>query len=345
MPLWNCPYCKLVINGKGKATHARFCEPAKKLIAKITKELLEELYLVEGMSIREIVEYTGLHSPKPLHRLFKEFGIIKRNSKERANQPRKLEQAKKTSLERYGHEWHLTKGSPCRSKLEETLKEEGITNVFQRAEIKEQSKETCIEKYGVPYYVVTQEAIERRKQWCLEEYGVENPFQAEPIKNKSKTTCMEKYGVEHYAQTQESKDRHIITSLKNHGVIYPFLKNNTNRNTFISRKVENELKILEVNYLKEQPIGKYYVDFLLPDHKLVIETYGDFWHANPKKYSADCVLNFPNGKITAKEKWDYDKKREQFIIDSGYSIIVLWEHDINHDVLYIERALESIATK
>jgi len=43
------------------------------------------------------------------------------------------------------------------------------------------------------------------------------------------------------------------------------------------------LNELEINFIHQYPIGKYRVDFAIPDLKIVIEADGDYWHQNKEK--------------------------------------------------------------
>lgn len=84
--------------------------------------------------------------------------------------------------------------------------------------------------------------------------------------------------------------------------------------------------------------GKYlFPDIFLEDIGLVIEFYGDFWHANPKFYKENDIV-YRN--ITAKEIWESDRIRIQKFdnaIDKnnnpvGYKTIIIWEYDyINNE--------------
>ena len=52
------------------------------------------------------------------------------------------------------------------------------------------------------------------------------------------------------------------------------------------------------------------LDFYDIDKNKCIEFNGDYWHANPKIYNAEDVINFPGKRnIKAKDIWDKEKKR------------------------------------
>jgi hypothetical protein len=79
-----------------------------------------------------------------------------------------------------------------------------------------------------------------------------------------------------------------------------------------------------------------YPDILVDDH-LIIEFFGDFWHANPKFYSPDDIII---KNITAKEIWEHDKERidrlshviqEDSDFATEYRVEIVWEDDYKND--------------
>lgn len=52
------------------------------------------------------------------------------------------------------------------------------------------------------------------------------------------------------------------------------------------------LEEMRVSFQQEKPIGHYVVDFLLPDHKVVLQADGDYWHGHPDIYR-DADLKVP----------------------------------------------------
>lgn len=92
------------------------------------------------------------------------------------------------------------------------------------------------------------------------------------------------------------------------------------KNTKIELKVKNILdKNGIANIHQYDKIKSYYVDFYLPDINLVLEVDGDYWHANPSKYSAKDSIKYPGGRVLlAEEVWQKDLKRKNDIISLGY---------------------------
>lgn len=69
--------------------------------------------------------------------------------------------------------------------------------------------------------------------------------------------------------------------------------------------------------------AKFTVDFC---HKnIIIECCGDYWHCNPKIYSANYFHQ--NIKKPAQEIWDHEKKRKEKLEKLGYNLYFIWEKD------------------
>ena len=66
----------------------------------------------------------------------------------------------------------------------------------------------------------------------------------------------------------------------------------------------------------------YAVDNYLPEHNLVIEVMGDYWHCNPIKYSS---IRYRNQMKTISR----DKAKHTYLLNNhGIEVLYLWEHDI-----------------
>ena len=77
-------------------------------------------------------------------------------------------------------------------------------------------------------------------------------------------------------------------------------------------------------------MNKFMCDFCFPKQKVVIEAYGDFWHANPKKYPKGSLLH-PH-QIKGKR---IDKSKEAYITkvdNNSWTYLALWETDIKKNV-------------
>ena len=61
----------------------------------------------------------------------------------------------------------------------------------------------------------------------------------------------------------------------------------------------------------------------------IIELHGDFWHANPKIFAPDDII--PVIKITAKEKWNLDKRKKELAESFNYKVLVIWESEYHEN--------------
>ena len=106
-------------------------------------------------------------------------------------------------------------------------------------------------------------------------------------------------------------------------------------------EVENFLEEVIVDYemlvKSNEELNKDYCprpDILFLNKKLVIEIYGNLWHANPQYYSELDVIHTWDGDLTAGEIWKRDKIRENHIKALGYDVIILWESEITKNDFY-----------
>lgn len=114
------------------------------------------------------------------------------------------------------------------------------------------------------------------------------------------------------------------------------------RNHFRVRKNKKSKEEREIyEYLKS--LGKYVISddevclddnkFLAPDMvingKVIVEFYGDYFHANPTLYKAEEYI--VKKEKTARQLWDADLERQKMLEDAGYSVIIIWQNDFRHD--------------
>lgn len=111
---------------------------------------------------------------------------------------------------------------------------------------------------------------------------------------------------------------------------------------------KNDIRFEELNseiirYDKQNKIHyKYdYVDFTL---KKCIEFNGDYWHCNPIKYNENFI--HPISKTTAKEIWNKDNKKTEWMINQGYQVLTIWESEYRKNPQEtLERCIDFINKK
>jgi len=60
--------------------------------------------------------------------------------------------------------------------------------------------------------------------------------------------------------------------------------------------------------------------------KLILEFHGDYYHCNPRKFTDPNWMN-PTLKMTAGQKWKYDRRRMACFLNLGFRVLVVWESD------------------
>lgn len=87
-----------------------------------------------------------------------------------------------------------------------------------------------------------------------------------------------------------------------------------------------------------QPFGKWaklldkYVVYDIKHKDCIIEFNGDYWHANPKKYTENDTIR--GNKVT--DIWEHDVKKLNEAAAAGYRTMVVWESD------YLENTQQTI---
>jgi hypothetical protein len=77
------------------------------------------------------------------------------------------------------------------------------------------------------------------------------------------------------------------------------------------------------------PFGKWsndmnrYVVYDVKHGNCIVEFHGDYWHANPKIYSADDLIR---GK-RAQDIWVQDEQKLDIARNAGLNVMVVWESD------------------
>lgn len=187
-------------------------------------------------------------------------------------------------------------------------------------------KKTCIAKFGAenPLSFGTI-SFEKRNKTVLDKYGVKNVFQDETIKNKIKQKIIDIYGVDNPTKINGVRKNVGNTSFLHRVVEKWLIEKGFN---FESEREEKKL-VMYNEHLKR--VYKPRPDIIIPNLNLIIEIYGDRWHANPSKYKkADLIFTW-SGELTAEQIWEKNKIREKHLNNCGFKVFVLWGYDIKNN--------------
>lgn len=100
------------------------------------------------------------------------------------------------------------------------------------------------------------------------------------------------------------------------------------RNSKPERMMQIALSLNGIKFEKHKPILGQPDIFIEPNICIFVD--GDYWHANPDKYSPDFVIAKKQYR-TAKEIWAYDTKVNHMLNEQGYQVIRIWDHVIRKD--------------
>jgi hypothetical protein len=141
-----------------------------------------------------------------------------------------------------------------------------------------------------------------------------------------------KYGEEEGTKIFKERQKRWIKSLKK----------NFNKNGFtnmfqsklgnlIITDISKKLNITNINehveyYIHDYDYDRGFIYDFVYNNK-IIEINGDYWHCNPKLYSADFYNS--SKKKTAQELWDIDKRKKEIAELNGFKLLVIWESDYN----------------
>jgi very-short-patch-repair endonuclease len=147
--------------------------------------------------------------------------------------------------------------------------------------------------------------------------------------NNMRETCLEKYGSETiYEHMNKTRNRELAHSESAHKKRISTMIKKYGFKTF--RKDHSKIELDLIEALSEFEfssgyIGRNQIDLLCRKKKIAVEVQGDFWHANPKKYTDDWIN--PVTKQTAKEIREKDERKKQFLELKGYAVLYVWEND------------------
>jgi very-short-patch-repair endonuclease len=136
------------------------------------------------------------------------------------------------------------------------------------------------------------------------------------------------YGKKHSSKTRDKIRKNTLKYLQKDN----FWNNKTN--TSIEIKLKEELVRMgykeNIDFIHQFNFNnKFMCDFCFTKQKIIIETYGDFWHANPIIYKNKQLypVQLKDIKID-KAKESYIKKYD----NKSWKYLYFWETDINEDV-------------
>lgn len=320
-----CPICGEVIK-KGNGHHIKRC--IEKYVNDLSMERKQEIIDLynSGYSMVDMSNTLGF-GYSLTEKILKKLGLERRSVKSATNLTRCREKYENSCIERFGAPHNFSRESSSRKAWEQKMFEtEGITNVFQREDVKDKIRKTMLEKYG-------EDGIfeNRRKgnfvEYYIEKYGEEKGKRYfDWVRYKKGEINNRDYYKEKYGDLWEEKWKERLDKVSKCFV----------HNCGLNDKCEDVLLKYNFDYEREFKLisekCNYFYDFRIGN--LIIELYGIYWHCTPKKYKPNDLVKFPNNKfIKAQDKWNSDNEKNKFAESKGYVVIVIWEDEFNEDFL------------
>ena len=216
----------------------------------------------------------------------------------------------------------------------------GVDNPFQLEECKQKSKETCIEKYGVENPAKSDEIKEKIKATNIERYGTSCALQSDEIKQKAQDTTMKNYGVKNVFELPAIQEKIRQTNQVRYG------EGNIAHTPEIAEKIRStNIERYGVPYTTQAPevIAKMrkslYKNGSVPSskaEKTMCMLLHDMYDENNcqdnyalGRLNMDCLVNIDgvlidfeyDGQYWHKNREDYDRRRNYYLLDRGYRII------------------------
>lgn len=278
-----------------------------------------------------------LYSYKRTCKSRKCIGVLISEGREFRSDEDRLEYSKKMSMSR--------KAFFATPRGQRTMNEIAKKNSIKAEAAREKRIQTMIATYGKEWYnsekasltkknrpkAETEDIYKRALQTKREKYGGDifsvagrKSFlylNSGPSMIKRRETCLKRYGTPTYIPKQSGRESKLSKRL--YSILSERFEN-----------VEREIRITK-------NLKTYFIDFKIGD--LYIEVFGDYWHANPIKYSPEDVINYPNGVVKKAEGvWKKDVDR---ISALNIDVLIIWEKDIRNDIDDIVRRIEDHVQK
>ena len=91
-------------------------------------------------------------------------------------------------------------------------------------------------------------------------------------------------------------------------------------------------------YVRQYTInGKFTVDALLPDSRVVVQFDGDYWHGNPDIYDK------PDAR--QRKRMNFDRSQDAYMRKCGYRIIRIWESVLSKSAAAVELLIRETVTR
>jgi len=139
----------------------------------------------------------------------------------------------------------------------------------------------------------------------------------------SKEICINKYGQDAGMKVWQERQIKWKNSLNESGIYLGVSKISLKLFDALAETINNLKYGVNEACISTQN-KSYFVDCLSEYNKKIIEFYGDYWHANPNKFSENTKIKT---KI-AKDIWRADNTRISELNNLDYNVLIIWESEV-----------------
>lgn len=340
----------MMINSNTKIPHN-----ALKNYPELTKEKLYQIYIIEENSLPDIKAKYNISYSQTL-KLLRYYNIKTRSISE----SKKLKKCKEKIIETFSKKYgpNITNCSQVKEvkekKRQTFLKNYGVDNIWKSKNYYAWLDSFMIDNYGAKR-INNPEKVSKAniEYWKNLEPEIKsqriNSFNDKRIKYQNSETVEQRLNINQkisqkvsIAYKNKSKDFKIekaealqissklywenLTPEQKQLKIKSLLSGKYSK---LELNFQNYLNVLKLDYVHSFYISRFQYDYKILNTNILIEIYGDYWHANPEKYKNNDIIHYPAKFIKAEDVWEKDKKKIELAKSNGYEVIVLWEKFLN----------------
>jgi very-short-patch-repair endonuclease len=342
-----CYLCKEEISPNHLGQHLKKCKKEKGLNISYNELKYNQFKYVYNVDFKKIIQREYIFNEKSIldisseynisynHLLFliEYFGFKRRTLKEEANSKKTREKYKNTCVKKYGVE-NISKLNEIKEKKRKTfIKNYGVDNIFKEKKFKDWIKENNFAWSSLTIEEnkkrIEKQTISIKKFWN----NLENKEYVESIKKENKEKYLKFLDnlSEEELKIYNKKKIQWWYDLTDEQKSELFSKR-TRKFSGLETKISEALSLLNISHTRQKFIKNKSFDIHLMNTKILLEINGDYWHANPLMYDKKDKIKYPGKIVTAKDVWEYDLLKKQIAENEGYTVIYIWESEMNGDL-------------
>jgi DNA mismatch endonuclease (patch repair protein) len=152
-----------------------------------------------------------------------------------------------------------------------------------------------------------------------------------PMTEIHKIHIKESYKKFYESLSEEDKQKR---RMKRALIVIPF------KDTKPEKMLQIELTKRGYIYVKHYPIEGQ-PDIAFPEKKIAIFADGDYYHGNPDKYISTDKIHY----ITVEERWNMDKKVNEYLYSQGWLVLRYWQSEILASVENVVDEIEDVLSR